>query len=101
MDVTEKDNESSDTVETPATNDTDEIWEIIDKEDDGSIIHYRLLTNHQQIFLTNMFLFRRGPEKFVSSGLCIYTVGYRHTTMVAYDRSAKASIAILTDLTIR
>jgi hypothetical protein len=98
MDVIEKDNESSVTVKTSATNDSDEIWEIIDKEDDGSIFHYRLLTN---VFFTNMFLFHRGPKKFVSSSLCIYTISHRHTTMVAYDRSAKASITILTDLRIK
>lgn len=40
MDVIEKDSESCDTVKTSAANDanSDEIWEIIDKEDDGSII---------------------------------------------------------------
>lgn len=102
MDVIKEDNESSDTAKTSTKDaNSDEIWEIIDKEDDGSVIGQKLTIICQQTSLTNIFLFHRGPEKLVSSSLCIYTISPWHTTMVANDRSAAAPIAIRTDLTIR
>lgn len=96
MDTLVGDEQPSDTVET-LTNDasSDEIWEIIDKEDDG---------NNTLFFkIADKFLipFYRRPKEFVCCGLCIYTIGHWHTTMVANDRSTTPLSSICTDLTIK
>lgn len=95
MDTLVGDKQPSDTVET-LTNDAsnDEIWEIIDKEDDGNNM---LCLKIADKLLT---LFYRGPKEFVSCGLCIYTIGHWHTTMVANDRSTTPLSSICTDLAI-
>lgn len=95
MDTLVGDKQPIDSVE-PLTNDAsnDEIWEIIDKEDDGNNMLRLKITGN---LLT---LFYRGPEKFVCCGLCIYTIGHWHTTMVANDRSTTPLSSICTDLTI-
>jgi len=95
MDTLVGEKQPSDTVET-LTNDAgnDEIWEIIDKEDDGNNmlclkIAVKLLT-----------LFYRRPKEFVCCGLCIYTIDHWHTTMVANDGSTTPLSSICTDLGI-
>jgi len=95
MDTSVGDKQPSDTVET-LTNDAsnDEIWEIIDKEDDGNNMLFLIIADK---LLT---LFYRGPKKFVCCGLCIYTIGHWHTTMVANDRSTTPLSSICTDLAI-
>jgi len=95
MDTLVEDNQPSDTVETLTNNaSNDEIWEIIDKEDDGNDILCLKITDK---FLT---LFYRGPKEFVCCGLCVYIIGYWHTTMVANDRSTTPLSSIRTDLAI-
>lgn len=84
-----------------ATNDTnsDEIWEIIDKEDDGKIVLY-----HKPLTLKKEspnFLLYRGLKEFVCSSLCLYTISHWYTAMVANDRSPTLSPSICTDLSIR
>lgn len=101
MDKILKIKRSSDMTTATSTNDTsnDEIWEIIDKEDDGNNTLV-LFTISLNLYLKQIIICRRF-KKFISWSLCVYTIGYWHTFMVAYDRSATSSTSILADFTTR